>query len=173
MFATLLGGLPWPELETGLETDLGRAIEAVVRAQEAAGLEPITDGRLADPAFDGFRGELPADPGRAAGSVVARWRTAAGLTDRAVKQALPGPYTLARPFPDPERAARTREAAERVAGIVGALADAGCPLIEIEESTADRIGADEGERELFRDAHRRVVEGGGETHLSLSIAGSA
>ena len=45
MFATLLGALPRPTIETD---DTERLVEAAVRAQEAAGLEPITDGRLRD-----------------------------------------------------------------------------------------------------------------------------
>ena len=45
-------------------------------------------------------------------------------------------------------------AADRIAGEVRRLADAGCPLIEIEEPDAVRIGADEAERALFREAHR-------------------
>jgi len=88
MFGTLLGGLPWPDgVDAG---DRRAAIEAAIRAQEAAGLEPVTDGRLAaDGPF-----ALGAD-GWAAWSEsvsVEGWREAAALTDRAVKQALPGPY---------------------------------------------------------------------------------
>src|SRR5690242_11483024 len=76
MFGTLLGGLPWPDgIEPG---DTTTAVEAAIRAQEAAGLEPLTDGRLG------------------AGSPLERWRRAAALTPRAVKQALPGPYSRTR-----------------------------------------------------------------------------
>ena len=53
-------------------------VEAVVRAQETAGIEPLTDGGL---------------PG--ASDPVAAWETTASLTERAVKQALRGPYSLA------------------------------------------------------------------------------
>jgi hypothetical protein len=49
----------------------------------------------------------------------------------------------------------------------------GCPLVEIEEAEAHLIGEDEAERRLFRDAHRRVTDGVGGTHLSLSLVGSA
>ncbi len=42
MFATLLGGLPEPPVDAGA-TPSSR-LEAMVRAQEAAGLDPITDG---------------------------------------------------------------------------------------------------------------------------------
>ena len=68
----------------------------------------------------------------------------------------------------------TQLASEALREIVGELAAAGCPLIEIEESAAHLIGEDPGERELFRDAHQRLTEGLTGTHRSLSIVdGSA
>jgi methionine synthase II (cobalamin-independent) len=155
MFATLLGGLPRPDQVEG------SPIEAVIRAQETAGLEPITDGRLGD-------------PGRAP---VERWRIAAGLTDRAVKEALPGPYTRGRQAPEAggsrSRAAVTMAIAEAIRREVEALAAAGCPLVEIEEAEAHLIGEDEAERELFCRAHRVITDGIAGTHLSLSIVGVA
>jgi len=165
VFATLLGCLPRPV------DDLDRAIELVVRAQEDAGLEPITDGRLRDPNLQSI-------------SALDIWRFAAGLTERAVKQALPGPYSLgwrldsgpADRTSRTSRASRTLAMAEALAAEIDALARAGCPLVEIEESEAHRIGEDEGERRLFREAHRRLTEGsgpGGEVHLSLSIVGGS
>lgn len=166
MFATLLGALP-PPAEAG---DVESHIETAVRAQEAAGLEPITDGRL--------RGDLLAmdlEPAR----VVEAWRMAAGLTDRAVKQALPGPHSLAQSRASDGRAGPTSrgeaivEAAALVRRAVDALADAGCPMVEIEESGAHRIGADEVERERFRSAHIQLAEGVVATHLSLSIVGGS
>src|SRR5262245_3307993 len=96
MFATLLGPLPAPKDEV----DLGRQIERAVRAQEQAGLEPITDGRLRDPGFARLvpmlAGEDAAPAASAAAAVVESWRATAAMTDRAVKQSLPGPYSLAR-----------------------------------------------------------------------------
>ena len=132
---------------------------AAIRAQEEAGLEPITDGRLGS------------------GPVVERWRRAASLTSRAVKQALPGPYSTGWLDGDDataeQRRAMTLEAAQVARAHVEALAAAGCPMVEIEETEAGRIGADVVERELFRAAHRIVAEGVEGTHLSLSIAGGA
>lgn len=155
MFATLLGGLPPPD-------DLGLSpVEVAVRAQEEAGLEPITDGRLHAAGLD----------------VVEAWQLAAGLTARAVKQALRGPYSIGwsegRHAPPDVRRRRTVDAANAVRVRVEALASAGCPLIEIEEAEAHRIGLDESERRLFREAHRIVTEGFEGTHLSLSIVGGA
>ena len=157
MFATLLSGLPNPD-STG---DLDAATALVVRAQEDAGLEPITDGRLGAPARDS----------------VAAWRFAAGLTDRAVKQALPGPYSAGW-FGGDDRTPGARRsavlnAAEATRAHIEALAAAGCPMIEIEESEAHRIGEDEVERELFREAHTHLLAGASGTHLSLSIVGKA
>src|SRR5262249_2308207 len=132
MFGTLLGGLPWPDgIDPGDDAGAG---EAAVRAQEAAGVGPVTDGRLGG----GSPLELPAEglPGSSLPSPVEGWRATAALTDRAFKQALPGPYSLAR------AAARREKDLEPLAiAIAGglrreveALAEAGCPLVEIEEA---------------------------------------
>ena len=155
MFGTLLGALPWPDgIDAG---DPAAAVEGAIRAQEAAGLEPLTDGRLgAGPAPDA-------------------WRRAATLTDRAVKQSLPGPYGRSLVG---GRGAKAREriamaAAESLRAEVEALAAAGCPLVEIEEAEADRIGDDTVERRLFAAAHHRLADGVTGTHLSLSIVGGS
>jgi methionine synthase II (cobalamin-independent) len=183
MFATLLGALPMPPVSDGVEprspSALDRAIEAVIRAQEEAGLEPITDGRLADRELERFVEWAP-------GTVVDRWRRAAALTNRAVKRALPGPYTLGRlgagddlgargldSNARQERARRTLAFADSLRLEVEALAAAGCPLVEIEESHAHRIGTDPVERRLFREAQHRLADGVTGTHLSLSIVGGA
>jgi hypothetical protein len=156
VFATLLGGLPQPTLPDGSQGGPEAEVEAVVRAQEEAGLEPITDGRRSDPA-------RPA---------VDRWRFAAGLTDRAVKQMLPGPYAVAARDGATSRAARSG-VVERLRGEVEALVAAGCPLIEIEETGAHRIGDDPAARALFRDLHAGLTEGLEGVHLSLSIVGGS
>lgn len=177
MFATLLGALPRPTGEAdGAEDD---PLIAVIRAQEATGLEPVTDGRLSDPGFDGLAALLATPNGRerAVATVLKAWRTTAAATSRAAKQTLPGPYSLGlRPGVDvADREARTLNAAEALAEIVAGLAQAGCPLVEIEESEVHRIGDDEAERRLFVDAHRRLTETGhgGEIHRSLSITGGS
>lgn len=169
MFATLLGALPRP---AGQLSD-DEAVVAAIRAQEAAGLEPLTDGRLRDPEFDALIDGLV---GMAAPfDVVGSWAFAASYTDRAVKQALPGPYSIGwiavRDGNAQDRDAATRHAAEGLHELVRALAAAGCPLIEIEETEAHRIGEDDAERGRFGAAHKRVTEGIQGTHLSLAIAG--
>jgi methionine synthase II (cobalamin-independent) len=174
MFATLLGALPAPDDDPpGADP-----VEAAIRAQEAAGLEPVTDGRLADPDFELLTASLleaargtPDAVDAAAARVGEAWRHAASLTSRAVKQALPGPYSIGR------RAGLDRAATLAVVTAlretVAALAEAGCPLIEIEETEAHQIGEDASQRELFRAAHRVLAEGPLGTHLSLSIVGGS
>jgi methionine synthase II (cobalamin-independent) len=179
VFATLLGALPKPTLDASSHVGSEDPVVAVIRAQEAAGLEPVTDGRLSDPGFDRLAALLgePNRTERALAAVLEAWRATAAATTLAAKQALPGPYTLGlRPgVTAADREARTLAAAEALAEIVAALADAGCPLVEIEESEAHRIGADGTERRLFADAHRRLTEAGhgGEIHRSLSITGGS
>lgn len=178
VFATLLGALPQPTPDADGADD---PVVAAVRAQEAAGLEPVTDGRLRDPRFDRLAGLLlrPSRVDEAVTMVLEGWGAAAAATERATKQALPGPYSigLRADGTEHEREARTLAAAEALAELVTALADAGCPLVEIEESEAHRLSS-AGEHDLFSKAHRRLTEGvtsrGGATehapiHHSLSI----
>ena len=166
MFATLLGALPMPPLPDDAAADA--AVEVVIRAQEEAGLEPITDGRLGDRDPARFHDWSP-------GTAVRNWQLAAGLTDRAVKQALPGPYSLGRgrAAAGAARRKRTLAFAEALRAEVVALAAAGCPLVEIEESHAHLIGNDASERRLFRDAHHLLVDDVKGTHVSLSIVGGS
>ena len=154
MFATLLGALPRPPVEA--DAPIGGLVEAAVRAQEAAGLEPITDG--------GFG---PAD------DPVAAWRAAARLTDRAVKQALEGPYSHGRDGARraAKRTAMTLARATALNTVLRELAGAGCPLIEIHEPAAVSIGPDPAERALYREAHHRLLEGVADAHLSLALTG--
>jgi methionine synthase II (cobalamin-independent) len=183
MFGTLLGGLPRPDA-----TPEDDPLDLVLRAQEEAGLEPLTDGRLDDrdlaglaTRLDGIErardGNLRAThlPRRQVPISVEAWREAARRSSRAVKQALPGPYSLLRRLDvgqlDPDTVLEALAAAlhEEVLD----LAAAGCPLVEIEEAEAHRIGADETERRRFRDAHTRLVGGIAGAHLSLSIVGGS
>lgn len=144
MFATLLGPLPRPPLSVGADPE--ELLVAVIRAQEAEGLEPIIDA--------GFG---------IGDSAVERWRATAALTDRPVKQVVVGPYSSLR--------AGDGAIAEAIRSDVLALAAAGCPYIEIHEPAATEIGGDEAERARFGDAHRRLLEGVGGPHLSLAITG--
>jgi methionine synthase II (cobalamin-independent) len=181
MFATLLGALPRPPLSgrpevaaatiDALDPGLRRAAddEAVAEAlmaQERAGLEPLTDGRL--------RRRTPL---QAMDSVVADWAFAAGVSTRSVKQALPGPYSLGwssdagRARSAAARWRTTLAQAEALNAVARALWDAGCPLVEIEEPAAVRINGQGPERELFTAAHRRLTDGLDDLHLSLVLSG--
>ncbi|HEX5591372.1 MAG TPA: hypothetical protein VFX65_13860 [Candidatus Limnocylindrales bacterium] len=223
MFATLLGALPRPPLPDGAggagagrsgAAHLDALVARVVEAQDDAGLEPITDGRLrwrgyagpmaglaglesvADvPGADGARLVLRGSPAWSRPLSVDAWRFAATATGRAVKQALPGPYSLGRRLaagsaratgpaagsavdratggPDGlfDRSVLTLALAAALRAEVLALADAGCRLVEIEERDAHEIGTDEAERALFREAHLALTDGIAGIHLSLAIVG--
>lgn len=146
MFATILGSYP---LEPGLDDEATgeQRVRRVIEELDTAGLEPIADGGVGD-----------VDPTDSAG-VVAAWQFAAGCTPRAVKQSLRGPYTAG------------SGAVETLGATVAALAEAGCPLIEIMEPEAPGIH-DVAGRYRFGDLHRQVladVPAG--THMSLAITG--
>ncbi len=175
MFATLIGGLPRPEPASGDGASLDEMVREAVATQELAGLEPLTDGRLRwSDLMAPLRGLAgPRLPSWQAPLTVADWSFAAGLTTRAMKQALPGPYTAGRRLEPGGRRRRslTLALAEALHAEVLALAAAGCPLVEIDEPDAVAIGEDEAERRLFREAHGRLADGVEGTHLSLALTG--
>jgi hypothetical protein len=142
MFATLLGALPRPPSSGGASPEA--LLETVVRAQEEAGLDPITDGGL-------LAGEDPLEA----------WRSTAALTDRAVKAVLLGPFSRD----------RSDATADSLNHVIRDLSAAGCPLVEIHEPAATRIGTDPGERARFTELHLRLLDGVTGTHLSLAIIG--
>jgi methionine synthase II (cobalamin-independent) len=150
MFATLFGGLPRPPVEPDAPSDA--VVEAAVRAQEDAGLEPITDGDL-----------------RLASPSVEAWESTARLTTLAVKQPIPGPYTAARDAGMGDEAARRHAAS--LNRLLRDLDAAGCPMVEIHEPAAIDIGADASRRALFRELHERLLDGVNSTHLSLVVTG--
>lgn len=154
MFATLLGAVPRPPLDARAPVEA--LVETAVRVQEAAGLDPLTDG--------GFNDALRA---------VDAWAATARLTDRAVKSVVDGPYTVGRAAGGtaPARTAATLARAEALNVTLRDLAAAGCPLIEIHEPAATEIGDDPAERTLFRETHARLTDGLTDTHLSLAITG--
>ena len=147
MFATILGSLPRPPLSP--DADAVRVLEAVVRAQESAGLEPIGAA--------GFG--VGATP-------VERWRTTAALTDRPVKASVLGPFTAAT-ADHPGRALTPGSTRDDIL----ALAEAGCPLVEVHEPAAIGIGSDPEARSRFREAHLALLDGISGSHLSLVITG--
>lgn len=172
MFATILGALPRPPLPADASPD--GLVAAAVEAQLAARLEPVSDGRLR------WRSLADGMPGGAGPSATAAWRfTAAAAGGVAAKATLPGPYSLARARvagsaaerSAAERRVSTLEAAGRIRTEALALAAAGCPFIEVEESEAAAIGTDEAERALFREAHLALADGLAAAHLCLLLVG--
>ena len=137
MFATLLGALPSPTADAdGASED---PVVAAIRAQEAAGLEPITDGRLRDPGFDRLVELLlrPDGVDDAVTAVLEGWRTLAAATERATKQALPGPFSVGlRAGGTEQRASRRGRSPRRRRSRRSSRRSqqAGCPLVEIEEA---------------------------------------
>jgi len=165
VFATLLGALPRPSGPDGQPiADDDAAVVAVIEAQAASGLEPLTDGRLR-------AGGSFWEPSRDPAIVVDAWQFAASQTDGVVKQALRGPYTLGRRADTEDRDASTLTWARRLREQVIALAEAGCQLIEIEEPDAHLIGEDPVERRRFADGHLAMLDGVSGVHLSLAITG--
>jgi methionine synthase II (cobalamin-independent) len=158
MFATLLG--PYPsDPEAAAADGSDERVRAVVEELEEAGLEPLSDGGSAAGPLD-----RPA-------AVAARWRFAAGCSERAVKQALVGPYTLAREARG-AGSGSAADAADRIGETVDVLVAAGCPLIEIEEPAAVHIGEGAAERRRFTELHRALTEGRADrVHLSLVLTG--
>jgi methionine synthase II (cobalamin-independent) len=165
MFATILGRLPPPVSST----DPDDAVREAIAAQELAGLEPLTDGRLR---WADDLGPLGGLHSWDTPLTVEEWRFAASCTTQAVKQALPGPYTLGRRLgAGRRRRAVTMAIAEALHAEIAALAEAGCPLVEIDEPDAVLIGDVESERRLFRETHSRLADGIAGTHLSLALTG--
>jgi methionine synthase II (cobalamin-independent) len=165
-------------------------VRDAITLQEDAGLEPVTDGGLrhedraawllgemagvggmsAPPHVLAGLDELPSWRGPI---TVDEWRFAAACSGRAVKGSIVGPYTLARAV---EARLHGREAvtlalAEALNAELRALASAGCPLLQVDEDAATLIGDSPGEKRLFREAQRRLLEGLGDAHVSLAIRG--
>lgn len=186
MFATLLG--PYPRPATAASATAASAddlVRSVLAEQEAAGLGLLCDGGLRSPdpigslagGLDGFevtagRVRAVAEPRWRGPVLVEAWRSTAALTELPVKQAIVGPYTLARRV-DAGATGRVRltlALAEALREELRALAEAGCPVIQVDEDDAALVGLDPSERRIFVDAQRRLTDGI-DAHLSLAIAG--
>ena len=146
MFATLLGRLPRPPLGEGAVS--AELVAAGLAAQSEAGLEPLVDG--------GLWGDD--DPG----TLVERWRATAGLTDRAVKAVVNGPFS-------------SGADARSLNAVIHELSAAGCPLVEVHEPAAVTLGDDALARERFVAMQRQLLDGIEPTglHVSLAITGGS
>jgi methionine synthase II (cobalamin-independent) len=156
MFSTLLGALPPAVGSDSPPTGEDAAVVATIAELEATGLELLATG------LPPASAELdPAD-------VVQRWLVASGATSLPVKQVLAGPYSAGRDGPR----RRPAELAERLAATIRALAEAGCPFVEIDEPDALAITTVAGERRRFVDAHARLLADQPGIHVSLALSGS-
>jgi methionine synthase II (cobalamin-independent) len=155
VFATLAGGYPWPP-----DLPAEAALDAVVTAQVDAGLELLADGRV-HPA------DAPPD------DLVAAWVAARDAAERVaaaraptlpVKLAAVGPFAAA----GPEGALEAARALNRA---LHALAEAGCPVVEIHEPAATLPSGNAG-RAAFAVAHRALLAGlPADLHASLAVTG--
>jgi methionine synthase II (cobalamin-independent) len=153
MFSTLLGALPQDPDHAGATAE--ERIRDTLVDLEATGLELLATG---DPL------DLMSPPEPAA--VVEGWRRASATTTQTVKQVLAGPYSAGRAGDRPAVAW-----AEALRPTIAALADAGCPFVEIDEFDALAITVVDAERRRFVDAHRRLTDGIEGIHLSLALTG--
>lgn len=201
MFAVVHGA--WPRATSdgvdldALEADVaaGRADESALReavdglvadvvgAQVEAGIELVTDGQVRWPdmamtvvgalAGSGSGEAGPAHP------LLEAWQATTRLTDRPVAQAVPGPYSLGRRTSDggerdqAARHDRTLAVADALATEVRALAEAGCPVILVEEPRAVDVGEVEAERTLFAEAQRRLLALAPDLHATLVVSGGS
>jgi len=200
MFGMLTGGLPRitadgvdldaleAEMAAGTATRealaaaTDRLVAELVGAQTDAGLELITDGQvrwrdLADAVVAAVSAADADSPDASpADLLTAAWRSTAVLTDRPVAQAVPGPYSLGRRAAGGSAAARrsrTLRLAQALGGALSALAEAGCPVVVVEEPDAVRIGTNAGERRLFAETQVRLLERVPDLHAMLAISGGS
>ena len=156
MFSTVLGALPPDPDRAGAPAE--ERIRDTLAEIEATGLELAADGEPFDPT-------APPSPG----IVVDRWRLASAATTRPVKAVLPGPYSAARTSASGDLSAAAW--AEALRPSLVALAEAGCPFIEVDEPDALAIAVVASELRRFVDAQRRLTDGIEGIHLSLALTG--
>ncbi len=166
-----------------------RLVAELVGAQVEAGLELVTDGQVRwhdlggavvaaiSAVHEDSPGAPPASPdGSPASLLTSAWRSTAALTDHPVAQSIPGPYMLGRRAGGgsaAERRKRTLALADTLGDALRSLADAGCPVVVVEEPDAVRIGTNTGERRLFAEAERRLLEPVPDLHAMLAIWGGS
>jgi hypothetical protein len=151
MFATLAGGYPWP-----IDLAPDDALAVVVAAQVEAGLGIVSDGRL-------HAAEASID------EVVTAWTETSAAAARlapglAAKVAVVGPWASG-------GVAGAGPAAEALGARLVALADAGCPVVEVHEP-AGLLPVDGPGRAAFAAAHVLLLApAAGRLHASLAITG--
>jgi putrescine aminotransferase len=171
VFATLSAGYPSaPGARDHLE-----ALRAVVAAQEAAGLELLSDGRddLPLPRREANRKGWVWPKGD---SPVERWRRLAAVAgpERA-KARLLGPSSTARLLAETSRAGRSGllvELGEFLNGELRTLAASGCRFVQVDEPALCQLTAGTREAKEFVAAAQRLLQGV-EAHVSLAVLGGS
>lgn len=173
--------------EVALREAIDRLAAEVVATQVDAGIDLVTDGQVRWPDLGVAVARAADSDGRGGWRILLdAWRATSALTDRPVAQSVPGPYALGR-APDgigakrlaedragaADRAERTLALADELATGVRALADAGCPIVAVEEPAAVAVGEDPAERELFLEAQRRLLAHAPDLHAMLVVAGGS
>ncbi len=169
MFATLHGAYPHPAVIRADPGAVDAAVAEVLADQAEAGLTLLTDGGIREP-------DLLGATLSGLDWLVDSWQRTAALTHLPVKARLIGPFTLGRrATAGADRRSSTLAFAAVLNTGLRALADAGCPFVQVEEDDAVEIGLSEEERALFREAQRRLLDGlpGAEAgfHRSLAVSG--
>ena len=171
MFAMLHG--PWPGGRP-IEGDANQLVAEALTAQSGAGLDLLTDGlsRWPDPTaalLDALeRGQIGDR-----GMLVEAWRSTAALPEAlgsTVAAVVTGPCTLAAAVGD---LAAAGQYGDLLAGELAALEAAGCPIVVIDEPAATRVGADDGRRAIYREAHRRLLARTPSLHAMLAVTGGS
>jgi hypothetical protein len=168
------GQVRWPDLAAVVLGELGGAAGTSAPAPASHPAPAPAPASTPDPAST--PAEAPAPASTPGAFLVDAWRAASALTDHPVAQAVPGPYSLGRRNTGASaarRRARTMALADALAVVLRSLADAGCPIVVVDEPAAVRIGTNTGERRLFADAHRRLLEGVPDLHAMLAISGGS
>ncbi|HVA85604.1 MAG TPA: hypothetical protein VNF73_04700, partial [Candidatus Saccharimonadales bacterium] len=187
--------------ETAHAAVIDEFVREVVQEQEEAGLGVLTDGGVrwtdpfipliaglegltAGPVVDSFEPGIHVTRPDIAGDIAwrrpiyaAAWSFAAAQTELPVKQVVPGPHTLGRiaGLDGRSRESVTMAFAEAMNAELIALVEAGCLIIQVDESGAATI-EDDAERVLFSDAQRRLLDGLENpqlVHLSLAVLGGS
>jgi hypothetical protein len=188
MFAMLSGA--WPRLTpdgtpiddlAGVEADAAveRLVGDLVAAQEATGIGLVRDGdvRWRDPVAMVLAAVAAGEMGEE-GPLVRAWRATSALTTLPVAQTVPGPWTLAvldvGGWGDPGVVTgRAAELAGILADEIGALAAAGCPVIQVVEPAAVMVGEDPALQSGFLRAQRRLLAKAPDAHAMLAITGGS
>jgi methionine synthase II (cobalamin-independent) len=180
--------------EADHEAVIRDVVKVVLAEQEASGLAVLTDGAVAHAdrlamlveGLGGASSQLSIALPDGATSLAPRfdravewrgpitvgaWRAADKATDLIVKQVVVGPFTMAR-LSDAADASRSDLAlalAEAMNAELRALADAGCPVIQVDEGALTTIGADADAWRLYGETQRRLTAGLEDHHLSLGL----